>query len=305
LNAIAEPVLLAGAPARPARPSFAGAVRAELLKIGRQRLTWVLVAVLVIGCAVLLGSIAASGGLKDQLKARPLGFYFTYLSAAQVFFSTAAGVFLLVTGSRLVAMEYGAGTIRIVLGRGTGRLALLGAQLAAQAICGLLLLAGFVAVAAGFLYAMVVAVRGSFAPITSLPQAAWTDTWINLLVALVSIAACMLLATTAAVVGRSLAFGIGAALAFFPADNFGTIVMLLMRRLTRSDFWTNLTQYFFGPNLNALPVALQTDHAAGSAFATPFVQHLDVNHVWLTIGAYMLVFLAASVLLTWRRDVLA
>ena len=304
MNAVAEPAAVFPAQALPrAHPSFVGAVRSELLKIRRQALTWVVLAGFGVVCAITLGSVISSDQLRKLLARDPGSFYFNYLAGILTLFTAMSGVFLLIVSSRLVSLEYGSGTIRMVLARGTGRLQLLGAQLVALAVSGLLVLAGFIAVCAGTLYAIVVAWQGSFTPITSLPQVAWTDTWINVLVALVSMAVCILLGTTAAVVGRSVAFGVGAALAFFPADNFGTVVMALANRLTKQDAWLQVTQYFLGPTLNQLPASLQTDHTVGATFATPLVR-VDATHCWIVIGVYAFVFMAASVMLTWRRDVL-
>ena len=304
MSAAAEPSAVLSALVRPRpRPSFAGAVRSELLKIRSQALTWIVIAAFVAVSAVTLGSVVSGDQVRNLLAHDPRSFYFNYLQAILTLFNTMSGVFLLIVSSRLVSLEYSGGTIRTVLARGTGRLQLLGAQLVALAISGLIVLAAFIAVCAATLYAVVVAWQGSFTPITSLPQVAWTDTWVNLLVALVSMAVCILLATTAAVVGRSVAFGVGAALAFFPADNFGTVVMALANRLTNQDVWLQVNQYFLGPTLNQLATSLQTDHAVRAAFATPLVK-VDAAHCWIVIGVYSFVFLAASVALTWRRDVL-
>lgn len=285
------------------RSSFAGAVRSELLKIRGQALTWIVIAAFVAVSVVTLGSVVSGDQVRNLLAHDPRSFYFNYLQAILTLFNTMSGVFLLIVSSRLVSLEYSGGTIRTVLARGTGRLQLLGAQLVALAISGLIVLAAFIAFCAATLYAAVVAWQGSFTPITSLPQVAWTDTWVNLLVALVSMAVCTLLGTTAAVVGRSVAFGVGAALAFFPADNFGTVVMALANRLTNQDVWLQVNQYFLGPTLNQLAASLQTDHTVRAAFATPLVK-VDASHCWIVIGVYSFVFLAASVVLTWRRDVL-
>jgi len=304
VTAGAHPLPRAAAALASVRPSFPGAVRSELLKIGRQALTWVLVAGFAAVTAIVLASILSSDAARRQLGADPAAFYFTYLTAVQQVFDTCSGVLLLVAASRLVAMEYAGGTIRVVLARGTGRLALLAAQYAALAIVGALLLAGFALIAAGFLYAVVIAWHGSFAPIASLPAVAWADTWRCVLAAGTSMAVCVLLGTATAVVGRSLAFGVGAAVAFFPADNFGTFVMAFLTRLTHQDLWQNLTQWFLGPALNRLPAALQTDHAVPATFATPLVPGVDATHCWLVIAAYSLVLLTVAVVLTWRRDVL-
>lgn len=304
MNAVAQPTAIPAAASRRARPSFPGAVRSELLKIGHQGLTWALLGAFALVTAVVMIAIVASGPARDSLGHDPTAFYFTYLSAMQQLFDTGSGVFLLVAAARLVSMEYGSGTIRVVLARGTGRLGLLAAQYAALAISGLLVLAGFALVSAAFLAAVLLAWHGSLGPVASLPAAAWTDTWLSLVVAGASMAVCILLGSAAAVVGRSVAFGVGVAMAFFPADNFGTVVMLLVSRLTHQDIWPKLTQYFLGPVLNQLPATLETDHRVRAAFAPILVQGVAAPRLWAVVGAYSLVFLLAAVVLTWRRDVL-
>jgi ABC-type transport system involved in multi-copper enzyme maturation permease subunit len=301
LSAVAA---IPAAAVRPARPSFPGAVRSELLKIGRQSLTWWLLAGFAAVTAIALVAIVASGAPRDALRASPTQFFFAYLSGVEQLFTIGSGVFLLIVGSRLVSMEYGSGTIRLVLARGTSRLGLLAAQYTALAIAGSLLLAGFAVVAVAFLLAIVTVWHGDLSPITSLPAVAWTDMWWTVLVAAVSMAVCILLSTAAAVVGRSVAFGVGVAVAFFPADNFAVVVMLLLTRITHQDVWVNATQFFLGPILNQLPASLQTDHRVRAAFFTPFVQGIDATHCWAVIGVFSFAFLAASVVLTWRRDVL-
>lgn len=295
---------LQAAPFRRDRPSFTGAVRSELLKIGRQRLTWTMVVGFVLVSLVAPSIFLFGGTARSIEQSHPLTFYFRYLTTVELVFTMAAGAALLVASSRLVAMEYGSGTIRVVLARGTSRLCLLGAQYVALVAVGLLLLAASAVISIAMLYGAVVAWSGGFGPVTSLPSAAWTDTGINVLVSLLSIGVCVLLGTAAAVLGRSVAFGVGVALAFFPADNFGTIVLYLVFRLTHQDFWIQVTQYLLGPVLNQLPRSLQTDHAVGAAFAVPLVQHVDTTHVWLVVGIWSLAFLAGAVALTWRRDVL-
>jgi ABC-type transport system involved in multi-copper enzyme maturation permease subunit len=285
------------------RPTFAGAVRAELLKIRHQAMTWLLVAFMAVVAALAVGSFATSESARQLLAKSPSGFYFTYLSAIGATFTTLSGIFLLLLASRLVSMEYGSGTIRVVLARGTGRLQLLAAQYLALAVAGLLLLVAFTVLSAGALYLVVIAWQGSFDPITTLPSVAWRDTWMTALIALASMAVCILLGGAAAAVGRSVAFAVGVAMAFFPTDNFGTIVMSLLQRITHQDLWPRVTQWFLGPNLNQLPAAAQTDHAAGSVFVPPLVP-VDATHAWAVVGVYALVFLAGAAVLTWRRDVL-
>ncbi len=63
--------------------------------------------------------------------------------------------------------------------------------------------------------------------------------------------------------GRSLAFGVGAALAFFPADNFITITLGLVNALTRQHVWLEASAYLLGPNLNVLPVCCRRTTTPG------------------------------------------
>lgn len=297
-------VALPAATLRPARPTFAGAVRSELLKIRRQRLTWVLLAGFVVVTAVVLIAILAGRTSRTTLAEHPQTFAFTYLSAMQQLFDTGSGIVLLLLGARLVSMEYGSGTIRIVLSRGTSRLGLLAAQYTALAILGVLLLLVFTVVAAAALAGVVLAWQGSLDSLTSLPRVVWTDAALNGLVAAVSMAVCILLGTAAAVVSRSVAFAVGVAMGFFPADNFGTIVLALIGQLTHQDAWPKVTQYLLGPVLNHLPGTLQPDHQVPAAFAPVLAMGVDATRCWIVIGAWSLLFLVSAVVLTWRRDVL-
>ena len=287
---------------RPARlrPRFFGAVRGEIFKVLRQRATWVMVGFAILLLAIVFGAFATEPNMKASLERDPAGWYGLRLNVFTAVFNAGAGIFLLILASRLVAMEYSAGTIRVLLGRGIGRLPLLAAKLLTLLGVGLVLLALFTLAAAAYVYATVVALEGSFSRIATLPNA-WHDLGLCVLVALVSIGVNILLATAAAVVGRSLAFGLGAALAFYPADNFGTIVMSLLNRLTNQHIWNDVTAYFLGPNLNILGSKLLPGQRAG--FAAPLVP-VDTTHVLVVIAVYAAAFLAISIVLTARRDVL-
>lgn len=289
--------------ARRPGPSFAGAVRGELLKLRRQRSMVGMLLAAVLLFAVVMAVQFSNDALQRTLHGHPRAFFDEQLGILLALFDTGSGIFLLLVSARLVGMEYDAGTIRVLLARGVGRVQLLLAKWLALALLGLLLLAGFMVLAAASLLIVVEVWEGSLTLIASLPAVAWHDLGLNLLVALISVGVCILLGSAASVVGRSLAFGIGAAMAFFPADNFGTVVMGLLGHLTHQVFWLRVTEYLLGPNLNQLPVELQPDHRAPAAFATP-LQPVDATHCLLVIGAYAAVFVVVSLLLTWRRDVL-
>ena len=291
----------AAAPVR--RPSFLGAVRGELLKLSRQR---ALLAMLI-GGALLFGfvglAIFSADNIRQTLKAQPLAFFFNALDIMGGLFDTGSGIILLVSASRLFGMEYSSGTIRILLARGTGRLQLYFAKLAALAVLGLALLVGFSAVALGLVYGYATSVGNGFGPLMTLPAVAYHDLEVTVLVGLISIGVTILVGSTAAILGRSLSFGIAAAMGFFPADNFGTLILAIMQRITHVDAWNQASAYLLGPNLNVLAMKLETGRQVRPLFATPNVA-VSSEHVWLVIGAYAGLFLLGSVVLLLRRDVL-
>jgi ABC-2 type transport system permease protein len=304
MSAVAESTLQTNrASVREVRPSFPGAVRGEFLKLSRQRATLAMLAGAIVLFAVITAAMYSNDNVRQMLDRSPTTFFFNELTIMGTIFNAGSGILLLLVSARLVGMEYTSGTIRVLLARGTGRVQLLMAKWVALAVLGLLLLAGFLVLASGSLYIVVTAWKGSFAPITSLPGVAWHDFGLTLLVALISIGVCILLGTTAAIVGRALAFGIGAAMAFFPADNFGTIVMMLLSNVTHQTFWLKVPGYLLGPNLNGLAGLLETDHHVSIAFATP-LEKVDATHAWIVIAVYVAAFLILSIGLTWRRDVL-
>jgi ABC-type transport system involved in multi-copper enzyme maturation permease subunit len=281
-------------------PNFFGAVGGETLKISRQRATWVMVGAGVVLFFIVLAAMVSAPDIKTQLDEAPSIWYHQVLNIYTTVFDAGAGIFLLIAAARLVGMEYSGGTIRVILGRGMGRLQLLTAKLVALALTGVLVLVGFLVASSIAIYLVVLAWKGSFSTIATLPSF-WHDLGVEVGIAALSVAINILLGASAAVIGRSFAFGIGAALAFFPADNFGTIVMSLLYRLTHQTFWQEVTAYFLGPNLNVLQAKLIPGLRA--AFAQPLVQ-VTTAHVWIVIAVWTAAFLAVSLVLTARRDVL-
>jgi hypothetical protein len=95
----------------------------------------------------------------------------------------------------------------------------------------------------------------------------------------------VLVAAAAAGLGRSLSFALPAALALFPADNFSTIILALVARVTQHDHpWLDVNQWFLGPNLNNLLPLWLTTHPR-PAFAAPLV-HVDLTHTVAVIAAW-------------------
>jgi len=286
------------------RPRFFGAVGGEVRKVSRQLSFWLM----LLGALVMLGviTLAVSGaeGLKSQLNSDPTGWAYNELEVFGTLFQIGSGIFLLIIGSRLIAMEYSSGTIRILYARGTGRLQLLLAKMLTLAIIGVALLAGFIVLAFAILAALIPSLHGNLDPVQNFSNAFWADFGRWALVQGISMGMAILMAAAAAGIGRSLAFAMAASLAFFPADNFTNILELLAVRATGHQHpWMDISTYQLGANLNVLLNLLEPTHRARPAFASPLIP-VDLTHCLVVVGVFALGFAVIAVARAVRPDVL-
>ena len=292
---------------RASRPSFFGLVRGEFFKVMRQWATWILL-VLLLGAIVLPYIIETlRPRLQADITSAPLTFFYDQLGIGLSVMRVFTGFFLLIITARLIGQEYQLGTIRVLLGRGVGRLQLLFAKLLTMAIIGVILL--IVGLALNYLLtlALVAGVSGNLHAYSVLTSQFWSDAGVYVLYILLNMGVSILLAAAAAIIGRASAFGLSASLAFFPLDNFATVIMLLAFRVTNSDFWLSITAYFLGPNLNQMPVALTNGRVATIGFGpltmgTHGIQ-VDATHTLIVAAVYAVIFAAAAIWLTLKRDV--
>ncbi len=295
-----------------AKPSFFGTVRGEFFKISRQWTNWIML-VLLLGVIVLPFVIEMTApNVKTNIQTNPLHFYYNLLSITLSILRVFTGIFLLILTARVVGLEYQLGTIRVLLSRGVGRLQLLFAKLLAVAVIALGLLVLGLLLDYLLTVILVAGVTGNLNAFSALNSAFWSDARIYVLSILLNMGVTILLATTAAVVGRSVTFGLSAALVFFPIDNIATIVMTLAYRITQNDFWLSTTAYFLGPNLNTMAAAL-TGNRAESIGANPlyFVDQagqahgiqVDGTHTVVVALVYAAIFAITAIILTWKRDV--
>jgi ABC-type transport system involved in multi-copper enzyme maturation permease subunit len=279
-------------------------VRGETLKVSRQLSFWLMLGGSFVLLAIITLAITSAPNIQDQLKTDPTSWAFGVRDVFGTIFQIGSGIFLLIVGSRLFAMEYSSGTIRIIYARGTGRLRLLLAKMLTLAIIGVCLLAGYVVVAGGILALLVNAWTGSLAPLQHLPGQFWQDLGMWAVVQGMSIGIVILMAAAAAGIGRSLAFAMAASLAFFPVDNFSVILELLGSRITKQDHpWLTMSQYQLGPNLNIVLNLIEPGHHARTAFAAPLTP-VDGTHALAVIGAFGLAFAAIAIFRAVRPDVL-
>ena len=286
------------------RPRFTGAVRGEALKLSRQLSFWLSLAGATLLLGVIVLAISGAENLKQMLLANPTQWAYDKLEVFGTVFQIGSGIFLLIFGSRLLGMEYSSGTIRILYARGTGRLQLLLAKMLTLAVVGIVLLIGFTLLVGAILALMIVALSGSLDPIHHISNEFWSDLGRWAVVQGVSMGVAILLVAAAAGIGRSLAFAIAAALAYYPVDNFLNILELLGIRATGHDQpWMAISQYQLSTNLNVLLQLMEPSHRARPAFASPLAP-VDLTHALVVIAVFALGFAVIAVLRTIRPDVL-
>jgi len=296
-----------GRSAQASQPSFVGLLRGELFKISRQRATWVLAAVLlcILIAPQLIIATLHSPAVKQLVEATPLQFLYIMAGIDAQVLRIFSGTFLILVTARLIGMEYSAGTIRVLLGRGVGRLQLLGAKLLALALIALGALVGGLAIELLFNLLALHSVAGNFDALTNLNGAFWADGWLLTLTIAISMAVTILMAAAVTVLTRSLAAGLAIGVSFFAADNIGLIFFFLAAQLTGSTFWTQATGDLLGPNLNVMAQAILPARAqAGEApVLTPPLVPVTGGHTLLVTALWTALFIALAAGLTWRRDV--
>jgi ABC-2 type transport system permease protein len=307
-----------GGVASVARPRFFGIFAGELFKISRLRAFWLMV-VLIFGLAfapILL--YMSRPTLKDLLLQDPAGALYNIMPVDLSVIRIFMGILLLILSAMVVGLEYQQGTIRILLGRGVGRLQLLGAKALALAVVGAVLLVALLVYDYLLALGMLLLKAGNLDLLKHATPAYWADARLYLLTVIISMAATLALGICVSVVGRSLAFGASGGLSWFAADNLLVIVMLLVANFTNSDFWNRVTGFFLGPVLNTLPTLLIagrtvtiTDPKGVHTFVRPIAvigfqpqDKIDGTQGLLVIAAYTVVFVVTAIVLTWRRDVL-
>ncbi|GAC1646850.1 MAG: hypothetical protein NVS9B11_19090 [Candidatus Dormibacteraceae bacterium] len=285
-------------------PSFFGTVRGESLKVSRQLSFWLLLAGGLVGLAIVTLAVTGAQDIQNQLKADPTAFAYGARDVFGTLFQIGSGIFLLIIGSRLFAMEYSSGMIRIIYARGTGRLRLFLAKVVTLVVIGAVLLVSYVAISGAILAVLANAWTGGLAPFQHLPGEFWKDLEFWALVQGMSMGIAILMAAAAAGIGRSLAFAMAASLAFFPVDNFTVILEMLGSRVTGHDHpWLNISQYQLGPNLNVVLNLIEPGHHARGAFATPLLP-VDATHALMVIGGFALAFTVIALVRMIRPDVL-
>jgi ABC-2 type transport system permease protein len=303
---------------RATRPSFPGVVRGELFKQTHSRPVLALGILALVMAALPFVFLTLTPNTKDLVNSQPDIAYFAMmninLSVQRIFI----GVFVLIATALLVGQEYQNGTIRILLARGVDRVQLLLAKLLAMSLLalGVFALSSLIQLALTPLAFRIA--TGNLDSLKAINGDFWHSTWLYALTVLISIGVSILLAACVAVVGRSLAFGVSAAIGWFAADNIGVLIMLLVFRFTQNEFWEQITGYFLGPILNTMPAVVVPGLPVATTVPNVGVVHgvfppqvigfpplvnYDGAHALVVALVYAVIFFAVAVILTWRRDV--
>jgi hypothetical protein len=180
---------------------------------------------------------------------------------------------------------------------------LLSTKLVAMAIwAGLLLLIGLLLNALLALI-QIQFVTGNLNVITGLSATVWRDLGIYVLTILVSMVSTILMATAITILLRSLAGGLSASIAWFPADNIVVLILLVAFDVTSNTLWRNISAYLLGPNLNVMAAEVAGQRRGAWMFGqTPLVQ-VDGTHTLAVAAVFTLIFALVAFVCIWKRDV--
>jgi ABC-type transport system involved in multi-copper enzyme maturation permease subunit len=256
-------------------------VAGELLKVGRLRPVRAAIAFALVVALPALATVAGTTPhMRDGGGARAFD---NVLYALEALFLSGAFPFLIALSAALVAMEYGHGTVRVLLGRGAGRTRLLAAKMLALGVVALGLLSVFAALATLVFWPAMLIWHVSPAAIVGAP---WPDLGLALATTSAAMVVAIVAGAAAGVVGRSVAAAFVIFTCFFTADS------LLLPLATRGVS-ANVS---LGVELTKLLVYARLPALAGGL--ADVVQAVAVVSVWLAA------LLALSYHLLRTRDVL-
>ncbi|MHB8323723.1 MAG: ABC transporter permease [Candidatus Dormibacteria bacterium] len=285
--------------------SFRSALRAELMKLRYQRPTWVLIGFALLLLGLVMFSLAADSQIGSDLRRSPVLGLDQMLPGLQFVFAAGAGVVLLTSGSRLMAMEYTLGTIRVILARGTGRTQLVLAKLVACLLLGTGLLLAYIALSAAGMILVTLRLTGSLEAAARLPPSGWHQLALAVAAGAMSVLSCSVVGVTMGAVTRSLTGGMVLSVLFFPLDNALALVLRGLHHLDHLGVWRTLSAFLLGPSLNRLPALLTGQAAPGPpALPTPMFA-MSAGEVVAVIAGWCLVLVALALLSSVRPDVLA
>jgi ABC-2 type transport system permease protein len=286
-----------------AKPDFVGLLRGELFKISRRWMTWLLL-VPLLGAITMLHLLRATNtDTKELIAQGQLGFYYDLITQSLSMLRAFGGIYLIILTAFVFGLEFQYGTIRILLSRGVGRVQLLLAKLVSLLLIALIVVIGGMLYLGALTIILTAIATGSLNALHVLTPDFWHNMGTYFLLLLLNMTVTILMVTALCTLTRSLAMGLAVALIWFPADNIGSIFMQLGYKVTHSTIWLGSTQYFLGPNLNVMVSLILPLKVRAYALGVPPLVKVDGSHTLWIASIYSLIFLAAALILTWKRDV--
>ena len=204
-----------------------------------------------------------------------------------------APILLMILAGSIVGTEYGLGTLRTVLTRGTGRWTLLSSKLVLLvliAAAGLVVVSVVTAVASVFAALIPPSEEGGLADLGK-----WSDLGVTFVKAVYGLAPYIALGSLLAVLTQSSAVSISTSLVYYVVELIATPLLGLNETLEK------LTDFILGSNVNnwmeSAFVTVEINESGG------LPEQPDALHAFLVILVYTVVLAAAAFWIFQRRDI--
>jgi ABC-2 type transport system permease protein len=282
--------------------SFPGMVRGELMKITWLRSTWIMLVVVISGTALLPLFNILAHNVHELLLLHPVQYAYNYeFSQNLLMYRALSGFFALLVAAFAVGLDYQQGTLRVILGRGAGRMRFLCSKIVALFLFAILVQLGGLVLNGMLLMAVVEVSTGNLAAVGVMISHCAGTFALYFLYLLFNMWVSILLATAVTVLGRSLTFGLSVALLWFPVDNFLALLTELFHSILPGNFVLHIGNVLLGPALNVLPSVAISSQIPGQMFV-PALPGSE-GQTMLVILIYALVFLGSALALVRYRDV--
>jgi ABC-type transport system involved in multi-copper enzyme maturation permease subunit len=213
-------------------------------------------------------------------------------SSALSVVQTLALILIAIITASAIGIDYGSGTLRSVLAKGTGRWPYLTAKLLTLAI--LTALGLVVTLATVAISSVIAGAYAGAAPVSSVAAKTWTDAAVALAKSWVSVLPYLGLTTFVTVLARSSAAGMAIGLGYYFLEQ---ILIALLSGLF--SWFTNVADFLLVRNISAFT---QGTAAAGGGFPTA-AGLPDATHATIVLAVYTLALVAGAFWLFERRDV--
>ena len=276
-------------------------IKAELFKLRKRRMTWVMLAVLAAFFCLMFfatyGIVSSPSGVMPGTAIETIKSSLQFPDAFNMIFYTAGTIgtlLLIILVASSIGSEYGWGSIRQVLTRRGIRYHFVVSKLVSFIIAAII----------GLVFSVIIGFILSLITSNLLGSIDWsfmTASYIGGLFAdfgwtLLSLMPYILLAAFFAFLGRSAIAGIGGGLGYY------FIEAIAVGLFNQAGGWlAKIPNYLIGPNVEALMPSRMFTHGPFASAGTP----PSTLHASITLAVYCVVFFAVSLYLFKKRDITA